>query len=88
MSITEQKAPKADYNTPNMSEKQAEIVEYLEKKVEDGKMYFKSKFMSDDLEMSPKEIGSNMLRLADEYDGLDIEKWSYASATTWKVEKA
>lgn len=71
-----------------MNDKQHRIVNYLEDKVEDGKIYFKSKFMSDELDMSPKEIGANMLRLADQCEQLSIEKWSYASATTWRVEKA
>lgn len=71
-----------------MNDKQNRIVDYLENKVDDGKVYFKSKFMSDELDMSPKEIGANMLRLADQCEQLSIEKWSYASATTWRVEKA
>lgn len=71
-----------------MNDKQHRIVNYLEDKVDDGKVYFKSKFMSDELDMSPKEIGANMLRLADQCEQLSIEKWSYASATTWRVEKA
>lgn len=71
-----------------MNDKQNRIVNYLEDKVDDGKVYFKSKFMSDELDMSPKEIGANMLRLADQCEQLSIEKWSYASATTWRVEKA
>ena len=71
-----------------MNEKQSEIVDYLESKVDDGKCYFKSKFMSDELGMSSKEIGTNMLRLSERCERLSIEKWSYASATTWKVTPA
>lgn len=71
-----------------MNDKQYRIVNYLEDKVEDGKIYFKSKFMSDELDMSPKEIGANMLRLSEQCEHLAIEKWSYASATTWRVEKS
>ncbi|MFW5983738.1 MAG: DUF7123 family protein [Halobacteria archaeon] len=74
--------------TEGMNEKQSRIVEYLEDRVQDGKCYFKSKFMSDDLDMSSREIGTNMLRLSERCDRLSIEKWSYASATTWKVEPA
>lgn len=71
--------------TDGMSSKQSEIVEYLENRVEGGKCYFKSKFMADELDMSSKEIGTNMLRLSESCERLSIEKWSYASATTWKV---
>jgi len=71
--------------TEGINEKQSEIVDYLESKVDDGKCYFKSKFMSEELGMSSKEIGTNMLRLSERCERLSIEKWSYASATTWKV---
>ncbi|MDY6764206.1 MAG: hypothetical protein SV377_00715 [Halobacteria archaeon] len=70
-----------------MNQKQENLAEYLEEKVDDGKIFFKSKFMADELDMSPKEIGANMGKLADSHDNLAIEKWSYSSATTWKVEK-
>lgn len=84
---TQSQAIETDSQT-RMSEKQSRIVRYLENKVEDGKVFFKSKFMSDELGMSAKEIGANMLRLSEEYEDLKIEKWSYASATTWRVEKS
>lgn len=71
--------------TEGINEKQSEIVDYLEGKVDEGKCYFKSKFMSEELGMSSKEIGTNMLRLSEQCERLSIEKWSYASATTWKV---
>ena len=72
----------------DINEKQHRIMRYLEREVDSGKEFFKSKFMADELEMSAKEIGSNMLRLAEISNTLAIEKWSYASATTWRVEKA
>jgi hypothetical protein len=71
--------------TEGINEKQSEIVDYLESRVNEGKCYFKSKFMSEELGMSSKEIGTNMLRLSERCERLSIEKWSYASATTWKV---
>ena len=74
-------------NQGALSEKQVKILKYLKREVGDGEEYFKSKFMSDELGMSSKEIGANMLRLKDQCSSLDIEKWSYASATTWKVEQ-
>lgn len=36
--------------------------------------------------MSPKEIGALMVKLADSATDLEVEKWSYTSATTWRVE--
>lgn len=77
----------AETSAEDFNEKQSKLASYLEEKVADGKIFFKSKFMTDDLGMSTKEIGSNMLRLAEEYEGLSIQKWSYSGATTWRVEK-
>ncbi|ELZ79310.1 hypothetical protein C454_13483 [Haloferax gibbonsii ATCC 33959] len=51
-------------------------------------MYFKSKFIADDVGLSPKEIGALMVKLRDSATDLTIEKWSYTSATTWRVETA
>ena len=59
---------------------------YLAQKAEDGEMYFKSKFIADEVGLSPKEIGALMVKLRNSATGLEIEKWSYTSATTWRVE--
>jgi hypothetical protein len=51
-------------------------------------MYFKSKFIADEVGLSPKEIGALMVKLKDSAADLEIEKWSYTSATTWRVAPA
>jgi hypothetical protein len=56
--------------------------------VQDGELYFKSKFIADDVGLSPKEIGALMVKLRDDATDLSVEKWSYTSATTWRVEPA
>ena len=61
---------------------------YLAQKAEDGEMYFKSKFIADEVGLSPKEIGALMVKLKDSATEVEIEKWSYTSATTWRVEPA
>jgi hypothetical protein len=60
---------------------------YLRQRTEegDGEIYFKSKFIADDVDLSSKEIGALMLKLRDTTADLSIEKWSYTSATTWRV---
>jgi hypothetical protein len=40
------------------------------------------------VDLSPKEIGAIMVKLSDTADDLNIEKWSYTSATTWRVTPA
>ena len=61
---------------------------YLLQKAQDGEVYFKSKFIADDVGLSPKEIGALMVKLRDSAPDLTVEKWSYTSATTWRVESA
>ncbi len=68
--------------------KEERLKSFLAQKASDGEMYFKSKFIADEVELSPKEIGALMVKLKDSAVELEIEKWSYTSATTWRVEPA
>ena len=68
--------------------KETRLREYLAEKAEDGEVYFKSKFIADDVGLSPKEIGALMVKLRESAPDLEIEKWSYTSATTWRVAPA
>lgn len=61
------------------------LKQYLMQKASDGEMYFKGKFIADEVGLSPKQIGALMVKLSDSATDLDIEKWSYTSATTWRV---
>lgn len=65
--------------------KEDQLKQYLREQVVDGEIYFKSKFISDDVGLSPKEIGALMVKLRESASDLEIEKWSYTSATTWRV---
>jgi hypothetical protein len=68
--------------------KEQRLRSYLKQKAEDGEMYFKSKFIADEVDLSPKEIGALMVKIRDSASDLHVEKWSYTSATTWRVETA
>ncbi|MFB6134933.1 MAG: hypothetical protein ABEJ55_08090 [Halanaeroarchaeum sp.] len=68
--------------------KEARLKQYLREKAKDGELYFKSKFIADEVGLSPKEIGALMVKLSESAQELEIEKWSYTSATTWRVEPA
>ncbi|MFB6153861.1 MAG: hypothetical protein ABEJ27_06370 [Halodesulfurarchaeum sp.] len=68
--------------------KEARLKSYLREKAEDGELYFKSKFIADEVGLSPKEIGALMVKLKNSASDLEIEKWSYTSATTWRVQPA
>ena len=73
---------------PTGSSKEDRLRTYLKQRAQDGEMYFKSKFIADEVGLSPKEIGALMVKLRDSAADLDIEKWSYTSATTWRVSRA
>ncbi|MES3161898.1 MAG: hypothetical protein PPP55_10080 [Halorubrum sp.] len=64
------------------------LASYLREEAEDGEAYFKAKFIADDVDLSPKEIGALIVKLQDSVSDLEIEKWSYTGATTWRVSTA
>ncbi|WP_129112793.1 DUF7123 family protein [Halegenticoccus tardaugens] len=68
--------------------KEERLKRYLVDKAQDGELYFKSKFIADEVGLSPKEIGALMVKLRDSATDLTIEKWSYTSATTWRIRPA
>jgi len=68
--------------------KETRLRRYLREKATDGELYFKSKFIADEVGLSPKEIGALMVKLSESAQDLEIEKWSYTSATTWRVQPA
>ncbi|SDZ93222.1 hypothetical protein SAMN04488065_1294 [Haloplanus vescus] len=68
--------------------KEERLKQFLVSKAQDGEMYFKSKFIADEVGLSPKEIGALMVKLRDSASDLEVEKWSYTSATTWRIETA
>jgi len=73
---------------PSTESKEERLRRFLAEKANDGEMYFKSKFIADEVGLSPKEIGALMVKLKDSATDLEIEKWSYTSATTWRVQPA
>ena len=73
---------------PSTESKEERLKQFLLRKAEDGEVYFKSKFISDEVGLSPKEIGALMVKLKDSATDLEIEKWSYTSATTWRIKAA
>lgn len=67
-----------------LTEKQRRILNYLRDHA-GTRTYFKSRLIGEDLDLSAKEVGTNMPALQRGGFGLDIEKWGYSSGTTWKV---
>ncbi|MGQ3329145.1 DUF7123 family protein [Halorubrum sp. FL23] len=82
---TEQSADRAAESTASKADR---LASFLREEAADGETYFKAKFISDDVGLSPKEIGALIVQLQDSVQDLEIEKWSYTGATTWRVSTA
>jgi len=65
--------------------KEERLRQFLRSKSSAGDYYFKSKFIAEEVGLSPKEIGAIMVKLKETASELEIEKWSYTGATTWRV---
>jgi hypothetical protein len=64
------------------------LAAYLDRRLhEEGAFYEKSRFIAEEINLSPKEIGAYMPRLQEEAPALDIEKWAYTNGTTWRVSR-
>ena len=70
-----------------LTPKQHRILEYLRERVPE-ETYFKSRLIGSALDLSAKEVGSNMQAVAGADHELDIERWGYSSSTTWQVTTA
>lgn len=71
-------------SAPDLTDKQRRILAYLREKAQ-TKTYFKSRLIGEELDLSAKEVGSNMSAICEGEFGIDVEKWGYSSGTTWKV---
>lgn len=74
--------------SPETLPKEERLKQFLIEESADGEYYFKSKFITDDVDLTPKEIGALMVKLRKSATEIDVEKWSYTSATTWRVVPA
>ncbi|GGM67898.1 hypothetical protein J2752_002150 [Halarchaeum rubridurum] len=70
--------------TSTLTPKQERILAYLREHA-GTRTYFKSRLIGDALDLSAKEVGTNMTAIQQGDYGVDVEKWGYSSATTWKV---
>ncbi|MDG5774868.1 hypothetical protein VB773_15410 [Haloarculaceae archaeon H-GB2-1] len=71
-----------------ISEEDRRILEYLRDSVARGQSYFRSKNIAEHLELTSKQVGARLPKLAEESDDVEIEKWGRARSTTWRVTKS
>jgi hypothetical protein len=77
----------AQAQAASLSEKQRRILGYLRERAGD-QTYFKSRCIGDELDLSAKEVGTNMRAIQEGEFPVDVEKWGYSSSTTWMVSEA
>lgn len=77
-----------EQSTESTASKADRLAAFLRDEAANGETYFKAKFIADDVDLSPKEIGALIVQLQDSMQDIEIEKWSYTGATTWRVSTA
>ena len=68
----------------SLTDKQHRILEFLREHA-DKQTYFKSRLIGEELDMTAKEVGTNMTAIQNGNFDIDVEKWGYSSSTTWMV---
>lgn len=69
----------------DLTDEDRQILSYLRDHVARGERYFRSKNVASQIGMSAKQVGVRLPKLAERTDDLEIEKWSRARSTTWRV---
>jgi hypothetical protein len=64
------------------------LSEYLRDRIADGDIYFKSKYVADDLDFSAHEIGALFVKVRELDNDLTVEQWACSNGTTWRVRPA
>ena len=75
----------SETRTATAEPRRQRLERYLRERLAGGDQYFKSKFVADELGMSPSEVGALLPEVDDACDDLSLEKWGYSSATTWRI---
>ena len=68
-----------------LNEEDERILAYLRERAAGGERYFRAKHIADAIGLTAKQVGARLPRLAEQSDDVDIEKWSRARSTTWRV---
>ncbi|MFC5135145.1 MULTISPECIES: DUF7123 family protein [Haloferacaceae] len=69
------------------TEEERRILAYLTDSVTRGERYVRSKTIADAIDLTAKQVGSRLPRLAEKADDVEIEKWGRARSTTWRVTR-
>lgn len=69
----------------DLTDEDQRILAYLKEQVAHGERYFRAKNIANHLGLSAKQVGARLPKLAERADDVEIEKWSRARSTTWRV---
>jgi len=69
----------------DITDEDRQILSYLRDQVARGERYFRAKHIAAQIGLSAKQVGARLPRLAEETEDVEIEKWSRARSTTWRV---
>lgn len=69
----------------DLSDEDRRILAYLTDQVSRGERYFRAKNIASKVGLSAKQVGARLPKLADNAEEVEIEKWSRARSTTWRV---
>jgi len=67
------------------SDEDRRILAYLTERVSRGERYFRAKNIAAHIGLTAKQVGARLPRLAEQTEDVEIEKWSRARSTTWRV---
>ncbi|WP_299234211.1 DUF7123 family protein [Natronomonas sp.] len=68
-----------------LSDEDERILTYLRERAKGGERYFRSKHIAEAIDLTAKQVGARLPQLAERSEDVDIEKWSRARSTTWRV---
>jgi hypothetical protein len=87
-SSTDAESDATDDEEETVPDRAKPLAAYLDRRLrEEGAFYDKSRFIAEEVDLSPKEIGAYLSRLQEAAPDLDIEKWGYTNGTTWRISR-
>jgi len=73
----------------NSDSPEARVLAYLEKELDEERLFIKSRHVAAELDLSAKKIGQTLRLLASGTPRFDIKPWGGSSdGTTWLVERS
>lgn len=69
-----------------LSDEDQQILRYLKDRAAAGHEYFRSRHIAEAVDLSAKQVGARLSRIASATDELEIEQWGRSKSTTWRVQ--